>query len=212
MRFSRTLPAGLALLLAAALAATAPAAAPPLTDRFIVDASVGGVVRRDLREIGKAALQYVPLDAQRFRMRGAAEVVHREKRKLYKFQLDMSFQLAGRRLAVTENKSVFAGDAAELRDKVERVVPFLYLARTLPVPGPAEEPVRTWLAKHGYFVMRYARRERGVEATLHQDDALVARLQLTERPGRAPDLEKIAIPAAESVMVEFTRKRPGEQP
>lgn len=196
----------LPLLPALAVAALA-AAPPPVTDKFLVDASVGGVVRRDLREIGKAALQYVPLDAQRFRMRGAAEVVHREKKKLYKFQVDMSFQLAGRRLAVLDNKSVFAGDAAELREKVERVVPFVYLARTLPVPGPAEEPSRTWLAKHGYFVMRYARRERGVEATLHQDDELVARFQLTERPGRAPDLEKIAIPAAESVMVEFTRKR-----
>lgn len=173
----------------------------------MVDASVGGVVRRDLRELGKAALQYLPLEAGRFRLRGAADVEHREKKKRYRFQLDMTVQVAGHHLTVLENRNRFDGDAAGIRERVERVVPFLYLARMLPVPAPAEEPARTWLARHGLFVMRYLRREALVEASLYQDDALVARFELEPRGLAPPRLDRIAIPASEHVMVRFTRQR-----
>ena len=177
----------------------------PHTDHFRVDAAVGGVVRRDLREIGKAVIQYVDLPGA-FRMRGAAQVEHREKKKTYRFQLDMTFRAQGRRLEVVDNKSRFSEDSKDIREKVERVVPFFYLLRTLPVPAEAEEPSRTWLARHGYFVLRYQRREEWVEATLHQDDELVGRFRLGSKPGRSNDLDRIEIPAAQNVMVLFTRR------
>lgn len=195
----------------AALVMVEPAMAEvtPVTDRFHVDAAVAGVVRRDLRDIGKAALQYVPLGEKRFRLKGAADVEHREKKKRYRFQLDMTVELAGHRLHVAENLNRFDGDSAEVRERVERVVPFLYLVRMLPVPGPTEEPARTWLARHGLFVMRYARREAFVEASLYQDDELVARFEVTPRGAGAPHLERIAIPAAKQVTVRFTRVKDG---
>jgi hypothetical protein len=180
------------------------ASAAPV-DHFLVDAAVGGVVRRDLRDIGKAALQYVPLkDA--FRLRGSAQVRNPDKKKDYRFQLDMTFRTSGRKLEVVEDRSTFAGDAAEVRDRVQRVVPFIYLVRTLPVPGDLDEPSRTWLARHGYFVLRYARRETFVEATLHQDDQLVGKFRLVPHPGAPNDVDRIEIPAAENVTVLFTRK------
>lgn len=181
------------------LAALSAATAPNLPDRYRVDAAVGGVVRRDLREIGAAQLSY----SEPFRVRGAAQVEHREKKKVYRFNLDMAFKLEGRRLRVLDNKSRFSADSAELRDKVERVVPFLYLLRTLPVPTEAEEPTRTYLAKHGYFVLRYARRERWIEATLHQDDELVGTFRLAR--GTPNSLDYIEIPATQNVTVRFSR-------
>src|SRR5579872_2942239 len=83
-------------------------AAAPAIDRFNVDAAVGGVVRRDLREIGKAALQYVALP-NAFRLRGNARVENREKHKIYRFSVDMTFRAGPRRLEVLEDKSVFEG-------------------------------------------------------------------------------------------------------
>jgi hypothetical protein len=186
------------------LVSTSMAETAPVTDRFHVDAAVAGVVRRDLRDIGKAALQYVPLGDKRFRLKGAADVVHSRKRKHYRFQLDMTVELAGHRLRVAENLSRFDGDAAEVREQVERVVPFLYLVRMLPPPGPTDEPSRTWLARHGLFVLRYERRETLVEASLHQDDALVARFEITPRGSAAPLLERVSIPTTEQVTVRFT--------
>ena len=186
-------------------ASVAEPVAPPHTDRFDVSASVGGVERSNLRDIGKATLQYVELP-KAFRMRGVAQVEHREKHNVYRFQLDMTFRLEGRRLEVVENRNRFPGDAAEVRDKVERAVPFLYLLRALPVPPEADEQSRSYLAKHGYFVVRYARRETNVEAALYRDDELVGKFWLAPHPGAANDLDRIEIPASESVMVVFKRK------
>src|SRR5258708_5108503 len=94
------------VMLALAAAAASPAPGPVMapTDRFQVDAAVGGVVRRDLRQIGKAALQYVPLPGA-FRMRGNAYVENHQKRKVYRFQVDMTFRTAGRKLEVVEDRS-----------------------------------------------------------------------------------------------------------
>lgn len=186
----------LALYLAVSLGAPA---APTSPDRYRVDAAVGGVARRDLREIGHAQLQY----SEPFRVQGSAQVEHREKKKHYRFALDMRFALQGRRLEVLENKSRFSADAAELRDHVERVVPFFYLLRTLPVPAEADEPTRSYLARHGYFVIRYARRERWIEATLHKDDELVGTFRL--KRGTPNVIERIEIPAREHVTILFTK-------
>lgn len=180
------------------------AAAAPHTDRFRVDASVAGVIRRDLREIGKALFQYVELP-NAFRIRGAAQVEHREKKKVYRFQLDMTFRLEGRRLTVLAESNRFSEDSAEIRKRVERVAPFFHLLRTLPIPPEADDQTRSFLAKHGYFVVRYSRSEAGIEAVLLQDDELVGRFRLARTPA-GTELDRVEIPATENVMVLFTRK------
>jgi hypothetical protein len=197
---------GLGLALPVALGQSAsPAATRGYLDKFLVDASVAGNLRPDLRELGRGAVQYVPLGDAGFRLRAAGHVEHRQKHTVYKFKIDMSFALVGRKLTVTANGNTFNEPAAEFRNKIERIVPFIYLVKFLPIPGPLDEPSRTYLSKTGYFVLRYKRLDSGTEVSLHQDDELVARFSLGAEKATPHDLNKIAIPALPEVMLNFNR-------
>ncbi|MBI4860657.1 MAG: hypothetical protein HY815_10410 [Candidatus Riflebacteria bacterium] len=174
-------------------------------DRFRIDAEVNGVARSNLRELGKAAVRSEQL-ADRFRITAQAQVNHPEKKRLYKFAIDMTCSLTSRKLTVLEAANRFNAAAREVKDPVERVLPFMYVVKFLPVPGPAEEPARTFLARHGYFMLRYARLEGRVEVSLYHDDSLVGRFYLREG-GRAPyDVDQIKILATPQVVVSFRRE------
>jgi hypothetical protein len=196
---------GLGLVVAAGAQPASPAASRGYLDKFLVDASVAGNIRPDLRELGRSAVQYLPLSETDFRLRAAGLVEHRQKKTVYKFKIDMSFALQGRKLTVTANANSFNKAADEFRNKIERIVPFIYLVKFLPVPGPLDEPSRTYQSRTGYFVLRYKRIDLGVEVSLHQDDELVARFTLGGETARPHDLNKIAIPAMPEVMLNFNR-------
>jgi hypothetical protein len=176
------------------------------TERYRVSASVGGVARGNLRDIGRAVVRHVSLPGGRFRVTGGAQVENRDRRKLYRFSVDMTFGAQGRRLTVVESRNRFNPAGEEIRVQVERAVPFLSLLRTLPIPLPAEEPARSFLAPHGYFVLRYARTEARAEVSLHCDDELVGRFVLI--PRAAPEahvIERITIEARGGVTVTLSR-------
>jgi hypothetical protein len=177
----------------------------PEIERFVVEAAVGGVVRSNLRDLGRAIVEHSPPGERPMRIRARAQVRDPEKNKLYRFAIDMAYGLALRRLTVIESRNRFNTDAAQFRINVERVAPFVHLVRILPVPGPADEPSRTFIAPHGYFVLRYRRTESGVEASLHQDDELVARFGLSERSNRPCEIEWFTIPSTAEVTISFRR-------
>lgn len=189
----------------AANAQTPPAAPRPQTERFLVNAAVSGVVRSNLKDLGRASVQCLELPNHKFRVRAGGSVSNPEKKKAYKFAVDMTFSLAGRRFSIVSSGNRYNADAQEFRDRVERVVPFLHLVKSLPVPSTADEPSRSFLAPHGYFVLRYRRTERQVEVSLHQDDSLVARFFLSDGFGRPNILEKFLIPANPEVTINFYR-------
>lgn len=172
----------------------------------MVDAAVGSHVRSDLRDIGKSWMESQTLPGGRFRVRGAAAVEHREKRRHYKFTLDMTFKRTGRRFVVEADASRFQGHSEDLADEVRRVVPFIYLVRTLAAPGPNDEPSVSFLAPHGYFVMRYGVTQRDVEVGLYQDDKAVARFYLPRDDLGPPNaLARMVIPANDDVNIHFRR-------
>lgn len=179
-------------------------------DEFSINASYIGAVKKSFLGIGFGKVLYKDLGQGRFSIRSRAEIQHPEKETLYKFDLDMTFELRGNRIEIVSNESEFNEASAGYRDRVERAAPFVYLTKALPVPGAGEEPSRSFLFRGSPYIIRYEHTEGGVEATAYQGHEVVSKTFLSGRNGSGfNEVEKFRVPE-QDLMISFVMKAHAE--
>lgn len=174
-------------------------------DEFSVNASYLGSVKKSFLDIGFGKVLYKDLGRGRFAIRSRAEIQHPEKDTLYKFDLDMTFQLRGNHIEVVANESTFNEASASYRDRVEHAAPFVYLAKVLPPPGPGEEPSRLYHYLGHRYAIRYDRSEAGIEATTYRGDEIISKTFISGRDDGFNRVDKFRVPEHD-LMISFVMK------
>jgi len=178
-----------------------------LEERYHLNAQYRGGVKKGFPDIGQGSAVFTPQGASRFSIKLNGSVEHPENREVYKFWLDMDLQLNGDSLRIVQNRNRYNERAEEYREQVERAIPFVYLVKYTPMPGPGQDPARVYRFKGTEFTLRYVPTERHVEATLYDGDTLVGKFFLLRDQHRIPLVfEKFRVPTVDNVVLSFIRE------
>lgn len=202
---------GLLLLLGSAVQGQLPSRDPGADERAVVEryhlnAQYRGGVKKGFSDIGSGSVAFHRLGEKSFRVRMKGSVEHPDNRQIYSLELSMWFELDGATVVDVRQDNRYNERAQEYRDRVEKIVPFVYLVKFLPVPGAGQEPTRRFLYRGKEFIIRYVRTPRHFEATIYEGDSMVAKFFILPTPREAPVLfEKFRLPAEEDLMLSFVR-------
>lgn len=168
--------------------------------QFQISAQYRGVVKKAFDSIGSAGIQIAQNTDGSFNVKGAGKVNHpKEKAKVYQFALDMKFRMNGDRVEYMASKNTCNAGSEGLRDRVARLLPFLYLVSALPANmGPRS--VRT---PHGSYQLTYAEAAGKVEVTVEEGTDMLGKFFLN-RAGNALTIDKFRIPTKDNVVLNFT--------
>jgi hypothetical protein len=177
-----------------------------VVEQYQVNAQYRGGIKKGFRDIGRGRATYLALGGSRFSIRLEASVENPDNHEVFTMVVDMDFQASGPSIRATRNDSRYSANAVEYRDRVERVVPFVYLVKFTSMPVAGEEPSRLFRFKGVEYVMRYVPTEKHVEASLFEGDSLVGKFFLLKDGGRQPVLfEKFRVPTEGNVVLSFIR-------
>jgi len=179
----------------------------PIIERYSFNAQYRGGVKKGFSDIGNGSVAFHPLAENEFRVRLKGSVRHPENREIYSLELSMWFRLEGATVVVVREDNQYNERAKEYRDRVEKVVPFLYLVKFFPVPASGQEPTRRFRYRDREFIIRYVRTPKHFEATVYEKDSVVAKFFILQSPREAPLVfEKFRIPAEADLMLSFVRQ------
>jgi hypothetical protein len=181
---------------------------PPgaVVEQYKVNAQYRGGVKKGFSDIGRGTAVFVPQEGARFWVKLDGTVENPENKEQYTFWLDMEFQqTAAGSIKVLRNGSRYSSRAIEYRERIEKVVPFVYLAKFTQLPGADAEPSRAYRFAGVDYVMRYVPTERHVEASLYEGDALVGKFFLLKGDRLPLTFEKFRVPTEGNVVLSFIR-------
>lgn len=177
-----------------------------VVEQYRVNAQYRGGVKKGFSDIGRGTAVFTPQGGARFSVKLDGTVENPEDKEQYSFWLDMDFQsTAAGQIKILRNGSRYSTRAIEYRERIEKVVPFVYLVKFLPIPGTDAEPTRGFRFAGTEYVLRYVPTERHVEASLYEGDSLVGKFFLL-RGDRLPLVfEKFRVPTEGNVVLSFVR-------
>ena len=153
---------GIALLVGALI----PPAACAETVRFVVNAEARGIVKLDY-ELGSSSMTFTSEGGAGFRVQGGGRVAHPlDAAAIYEYDLDMRFALKGDHVEVVSKKNTSNAAGKEIMGKVQEILPFVYLSRTLPRTAKGY----TLTSPEGVHVLSYA----GTASEIHTSDMEVS--------------------------------------
>lgn len=172
------------------------AAARPITQDF--------EIQYQGRELGKATMTWTKPEKGRFTVQGRADIRHpQQAAKVYRFSVDMAFQVEGRRMTVLQRKNRFNREAEEHKAAIENLVPFLSLVQSADFPSLDRPTESSFLAPEGYYQLRWFPGSGEIEAVLTCDDELVARFRVRAFESGRYRLHQVSIAAAGNQVVDF---------
>ena len=171
-------------------------------DRFVIEAQYRGIVKKSFPDVGVAGLECVKEANGGFRIHGEGKVTHpQDKSKVFQLGLDMKFRVNGDTVEYVKTQNSCNKGSEDLRECMERVLPFVHLVRDLPRPTGNRRSLST---PHGVFTLVYGARGAKTEVTVQQGSAHIGKFFLgTGAPGTAR-LERFRIPGKDSVSLQFT--------
>jgi len=141
----------------------------------------------------------------RFRVSSRGSIQHPRESRTYEFQIDMQFELKGRRIRILSTHNTFNKDSETHAPTIERLAPFLYIV-PLVIEVKTGDPERlSYLSGNGYYVLRILPGQNQIEGLLHCDDEPIGRFFFraeSERPG-SWRMERIQVTAAGPYAVFF---------
>lgn len=177
-----------------------------VVEQYKVNAQYRGGVKKGFSDIGKGTAVFTPQDGSRFSVKLDGSVENPESKEQYSFWLDMDFQYtASGQIKVLRNGSRYSSRAIEYRERIEKVVPFVYLVKFQPLPAPDGEPSRGFRFAGTEYVLRYVPTERHVEASLYEGDSLVGKFFLLRSDRMPLVFEKFRVPTEGNVVLSFIR-------
>jgi hypothetical protein len=174
-------------------------------DRFSINAQYRGAVKKGFADIGSAGLQYRATPGGEFGVRGTGKVTHpKDSAKTYQFNVDMKFRVDGETVQyVGSNNSCNPGSEG-IQAKMEKILPFVYLAKTLPARAAAERSFRT---PHGAYQMKWVTTASRIEVTLLSGRDMVSKFFLAREAGDGPHtIEKFRVPTKDNVVLSFVTR------
>jgi hypothetical protein len=187
------------ILAASGLLFAALAHADSLSRSFTIDAEYRGLIRKSFPAIGRAGLA-IQGPTEGFRIQGKGAVTNPcDKSKVYELSIDMRFRLDGARVDYLATNNSCNKGSEDLRAQMERVLPFVYLVQTMPVPA---EKRRGVITPHGEFEMVYGVKGASLEIAVLQKRAQVAKFFLS-RTATGADLRSFRLPGKDSVQLSF---------
>lgn len=184
------------LALAVALASAGSAAAAGLVEDYSVNAQYRGAVKKGFQDIGSGKAAYEPLGGAAFRVKVKATVRHPKEDKEYAFNISQSYLVSGNAIRATATEKMELNATALPHERqITELLPFAYLARTLPVPADTGgERSRSFSFNGQTYVLRYSNTERDHEVSLYRGSEPLGKFFLQpERTGQFAQLEKFRI-------------------
>ena len=174
-------------------------------EQYKLNAQYRGGVKKSFSDIGNGHGVYMPQAGGSFAVKLEGAVKDPESDDVYEFFVDMDFQSNGAQVREVKNRSHYSRNAGEYRDRVEKVIPFIYLVKFTQPPRDGQELSRVYRFRGHEYTLRYLTTERNVEATLYEGDTLVGKFFL-ERGERTPfGIEKFRVPTEGSVVLSFVK-------
>jgi hypothetical protein len=172
-------------------------------DEFTVNAQYRGAIKKSFKDVGDGKIEYMKTGEDTFRIRVTGLITNPDSREKYDLDLDMSFDLDGSRVEVSENRNRFDDRTEWSRKRIERTLPFLYLVRAR-LPDGRRATTREYFYKGRLCTIRYGQTERNLEASIYDRDELVGKVFLNRASkGSFAQMEKFRVPAQDDVMVSF---------
>lgn len=188
---------------AGAVAIVAPAGS--LVEHYKLNAQYRGTVKKGFSDIGRGYAVFTPQSGGSFQVKLEGSVVDPERKDLYQFFLHMEFNAAGAQIRELANRCRYSANAADYRDRVEKVIPFIHLVKYTAPPRSGEEPARNYRFRGSDYTVRYMNAERNIEATLYEGDLLVGKFFLTHGATLPLAIEKFRVPTEGNVVMSFVR-------
>ena len=188
-------------------AGAAPIVAPPgsVVEQYRLNAQYRGTVKKGFNDIGRGHAVFMPQAGGSFTVKLQGSVEDPENKDVYQFLLDMEFNSAGTQIREVKNRSRYSRNASDYRDRVEKVIPFIYLVKFLAPPRQGEEPSRIYRFRGQDFTLRYMHADRNIEATLYEGDTLVGKFFLTHGGITPLAIEKFRVPTEGNVVMSFVK-------
>lgn len=182
---------------------TAPAGA--VIEEYTLNAQYRGTVRKGFPDIGKGYGMYQPQREGRFSVKLEGTVHDPEDKSIYELHVDMDFEATGREVRELSNRSRYSSNAADYRDRVERVIPFVHLVKFTRPPADREE--RAYRFRGVDYTLRYMPTDRNIEATLYQADTMIGKFFLAKGAATPLGIEKFRVPTEGNVVLSFVNSR-----
>lgn len=192
---------------AQAFAGESPVEERPIVERYQLNAQYRGGIKKGFPEIGSGNVSFHRLGEREFRVRLKGSVEHPDNHQIYSLELSMWFRLEGATVVDVRDDNRYNERAEEYRERVERMIPFIYLVKFLPVPVAGDEPSRRYRYRGKEYSIRYVRTRNRIEATVYERDDVVAKFFILPSPRDVPLLfEKFRVPAEQDLMLSFVRE------
>ena len=175
------------LLCQAALAETA---------NFVIHAQYRGLVKKAFPDIGHAGLQVSQGAGGTFHISGSCRVSHpQDKARVYEVSVNMDFRLLGETLHCLGARNSCNSSGREIKDTIERVIPFVYLVQKLPAPSGSSS--RCFQTPHGRCTLQYARSE----VTVQMGGAMLGKFFMSG----SNQIDHFRVPAQSNVVLNFVK-------
>ena len=199
--------AKLSLTLAAIAALSGPVwSAQPISEQYMVNAQYRGGVKKGFSDIGRGHAVYQQLSPMSFKVEVEGRAHHPNKSNDYVFDMSQTFQVAGNEIRLTGTEKMNLNENAKQNEaQLTEMMPFAYLARTLPVPGGGGDQTRMLNYRGQSYALRYRQAEGALEVTVYRGEEMLGKFFLGSDPGpQMAQLQKfrVAIPE-DHLMVSF---------
>ena len=177
------------------------AASPSGTGRFVIDALYRGFVHKTFPAIGSAGFACSTQAGGGFRVTGAGRLMHpQDNSKIFKISLDMQFHLQGFAVEYVASNNTWSRGSEDMRDAVERILPFVYLVQQLPVrPAGNAQSVTT---PRGAFTLVYGGNASKPQVEIRAGAVPIGKFFLA-MDGSASRIERFRVTGKDSVSLQF---------
>lgn len=189
------------VVLLAALGATG-ALAAEMADRYTIEAQYRGLVKKSFPGIGTAGITCEPSAGGAFHITGSGRVVHpTDPSKIFELAIDMAFRVEGGTVRCLASRNRCNKGSEDLRETIERVLPFVWLVQELPAPEGGKPHAFT--TPHGPFRLEYGGSATHPEVSVRSGSAQVCKFFLTRSAAGQAHLDRFRIPGKDSVQLTF---------
>jgi hypothetical protein len=188
---------GIRFLMACVALTAAVTACVANTESYTIDAQYRGGISIEFPRIGDTTLSFFERTDGAVHSTGRALARHpRDKNKVYEITLDLLFRLDGNRVTILRSGSTSNATGDSLRERIEKILPFLHLARKLP-PGEKMGP-RWYFTKHGAYEVSAEQIGGTREVLLQQGPREVGKFFLD-----GARLARFRIPTKDNIVLDF---------